>query len=375
MRKLPVLESHRRALETCVFCPKLCRSACPVSNAETRETLTPWGKMSTAYFAASGDVPHEPAFARPAWACTGCYACRESCDHRNDVATTLLAARRGFLEAGLAPAAARQVVEGFSAHERATHHAVRELSTHPGVRRDARTALLVGCAYARALPEEARSAVDAASRLVGEPVALVEACCGLPLLHAGDANGFARQALTLAQETARRERLLVVDAGCALALRMHYHHAVVTLSPDVELLVELAARELVSLEPVVTDSKDPVRLHDSCQLGRGLGVFEAPRAVLTRALGRAPDEFPDNRARAACSGAGGLLPRTMPETSREITRARLAEHAAAGGGRLVTSCASSLLAFRRAGARADDLVTFLAKAAAHLPRRSAEEGP
>ena len=52
LRRLPTLGARKDTLEKCVFCPKLCRSACPVSNAEPRETLTPWGKMSTAYFAA-----------------------------------------------------------------------------------------------------------------------------------------------------------------------------------------------------------------------------------------------------------------------------------------------------------------------------------
>ena len=94
MRRLPTLESRRRELETCVYCPKLCRSACPVSNAEPRETLIPWGKMSTAFFAARGDVPLSESFDAPAWACTGCYACREACDHRNEVAHTLVISER-----------------------------------------------------------------------------------------------------------------------------------------------------------------------------------------------------------------------------------------------------------------------------------------
>src|SRR5579872_2051494 len=98
MRVLPQLEERRGELETCVFCPKLCRSACPVSNAEPRETITPWGKMSMAYFVAQGDVATTEAFAQPAWACTGCFACRESCDHRNDVSGTLQAVRAGLHE-------------------------------------------------------------------------------------------------------------------------------------------------------------------------------------------------------------------------------------------------------------------------------------
>src|SRR5690349_1766618 len=73
MRVLPTLEARRSELEKCVFCPKLCRSACPVSNAEPRETITPWGKMSLAWMCAHGDVPVDDSHASPAWACTGCF--------------------------------------------------------------------------------------------------------------------------------------------------------------------------------------------------------------------------------------------------------------------------------------------------------------
>jgi Fe-S oxidoreductase len=365
MRALPVLERRRDALEKCVFCPKLCRSACPVSNAEPRETITPWGKMSMAYFAAHGDVPLDASHAAPARACTGCYACRESCDHRNDVASTLYDARAALTSAGQAPAAAARVGRGFAQHRADTRKAVRELRAGGGVRDGAKTAVLVGCAYARGASPEARDAAFAARALAKEDVALVEECCGLPLLLAGDADGFARQAGELARATKGAESIVVVDAGCAHALRVRYPAAGVTLAAEIELLVERASRMLGELSVVAGAGEDgPVRYHDPCQLGRGLGVFDAPRAVLSRALGRAPDEFFGRRERAACSGAGGLLPATMPETSRAIADARLAEHAEAGGGRIVTACASSLLSLRRRapeGVVVEDIVTYVAR--------------
>ena len=63
--RLPLLEPHRSALEKCVYCPKLSRAACPVSNVEASETVTPWGKMSMAFFAARGDVPIDVEHAAP----------------------------------------------------------------------------------------------------------------------------------------------------------------------------------------------------------------------------------------------------------------------------------------------------------------------
>jgi Fe-S oxidoreductase len=364
MRKLPTLEEKRSTLEKCVFCPKLCRSACPVSNAEPRETITPWGKMSMAYFVGQGDVPMDASHAAPAWACTGCMACRESCDHRNDVATTLYEARAGLAAAGVAPDGATRVIGQFDDHQEVTRQAVRELLAHRSVNADAKDALLIGCTYVRGAMNEARNAIDAASALVRGPVSPVEVCCGLPLLLAGAAGGFERQARQFAKETRRAKTLLVADAGCAMALRVRYPQIGVKLDAEVELLVERAARSLGDLSTVPSDEQEPVRWHDPCQLGRGLGIYEAPRAVLTRALGRAPNEFAYNREYAICSGAGGLLPSTMPETSRTITRYRLDEHEERGGGRIVTGCGSSLLALRRRSrVPVDDIVTWIARAA------------
>jgi Fe-S oxidoreductase len=237
MRSLPLLEPRRSALEKCVFCPKLCRSTCPVSNAEPRETITPWGKMSFAWMAAHGDVPVDGPHGAPAWACTGCHGCREACDHTNPVADTLLDARDALKRAGAAPAGARRVLDGFARHDAETRVATRALAEHPRVRAGARHALLVGCGYVRAAPREARDAVDAVTTLAGEAVSLVDGCCGLPLRLAGDREGFARHAAAMAETLGEHDRVTVVDAGCAMTLRQRYADAGVALAPRVELLV------------------------------------------------------------------------------------------------------------------------------------------
>src|SRR5439155_8598254 len=65
--RLPLLDSARRALENCGYCPKLCRSTCPVSNVEAREALIPWAKMSYAWLSARGDLPADRDIARTSW--------------------------------------------------------------------------------------------------------------------------------------------------------------------------------------------------------------------------------------------------------------------------------------------------------------------
>lgn len=381
--QLPLLEPHRASLEKCVYCPKLSRAACPVSSVEANETVTPWGKMSMAYFAGRGDVPIDAEHAAPAWACSGCFACRERCDHKNEVATVLTDARADLFAKGAAPEAAQEVVRRWPERARDLARAVADLEGSPALEGSVKqegsaraapvTHVLIGCGYVRHSPDVARDALRAVAALVGGPVRPVRSCCGLPLLHAGDRTGFQAAARRLAAEVAGARRLVAVDPGCARALLVEYARVHVELrEPDgsamqaPELFVDLAFAARDRLKPAGHESDGPSRFryHDPCQLGRGLGRYDEPRAVLSRALGIPPGELPRNRAHAECSGAGGLLPATRPATSRTIADERIAEHRALGGGTLITGCGQSLHRFRTRGEAAEDLVSIVARALA-----------
>jgi Fe-S oxidoreductase len=55
----------------------------------------------------------------------------------------------------------------------------------------------------------------------------------------------------------------------------------------------------------VTPNIERAVLHDPCYLGRHNGEFDAPRAILRRLSKDTPIEFPMNREKAMCCGAGG----------------------------------------------------------------------
>jgi Fe-S oxidoreductase len=362
VRNLPLLEPHQRALEKCVFCPKLCRAACPVSNAEASETVTPWGKMSLAYFAARGDVPVEAEHAAPAWACTGCHACRERCDHRNEPATVLVEARADMFARGAAPEGAVKAAARAQEREAEAARAIEAIEAEERREGAPVAGVLLGCGYARRTPEVARDALRAAARLAGGPVRALRSCCGLPQLYAGDREGFRRAARKLAAEAAGLPRLIAVDPGCARAMLVDYARIDVPLATRPELLIDLAYAALDRLRPLADLQDTPVRWHDPCQLGRGLGRYDEPRAILGRILGRPPASFQREREHAECSGGGGLLPATRPATSAAIADARIEAHRAQGGGLLVTACAESLWRFRTRGEPAADLASLIARA-------------
>jgi Fe-S oxidoreductase len=65
----------------------------------------------------------------------------------------------------------------------------------------------------------------------------------------------------------------------------------------------------------------------------------------------------------------------MPAVARDIAAARVEAHREAGGGRIVTACASSLVALRKAarpsGVAVEDLASYIARAlGAALPRHA-----
>ncbi len=351
IRYLPLLAPHENELEKCVYCPKLCRATCPVSNAEPDETLTPWGKMSTAYFMARGDVPIDEEAASVAWACASCFACRERCDHRNQVGPTLEAARADLFARGKAPEPARALASSWDARTAQRQATVDGLSSNES--RDparAEVMLVAGCSYLRRSPEIAALAGRVVETLLDKPTAFARGCCGYALTLAGDAEGADRERRALAREVAGKQ-VVVLDPGC--------FRAVETLVPRApELLVDVAAARLDRLSKV--PDLEPVRYHDPCQLGRGLGRYEQPRAILARVTGAPVRELERNRTQADCSGGGGLLPLTRPRDSETIAAARLAEHERLGGGPLVTACGDSLHRFQKSGADVRDLVTFIA---------------
>ena len=363
-RGLPLLRDRARELSLCVYCPKLCRSACPVSNAEPREALTPWGKMSSMFFVAEEHVESSPSFTSLAWACTGCEGCKNSCNHRNPVAETLTDARANIFALGKAPPEAVRTARAFGARKAEIARRVAQAKARHGLPDGAEIGIIAGCTYIRRVPDVADAVIRSAVALTDPAnggashsthATLVTSCCGGSLAMAGDREGQREELRALAHETRTMRLLVVGDPGCAYAIKKDAAALGIIITPKIVTLVELAAMHVDRLARI--PGEIPV-FHDPCHLGRGLGLVSEPRSILTRLFGAPPHEMPKNRENTSCSGGGGLLPLTMPDVSRAIAKER-AE--GAGGHTLVTACAQSLRSFRNAGNKAEDLATLIAR--------------
>ena len=353
-----------RAQEYCTYCPKLCRFACPVSSVQARETVTPWGKQTVLHELVRQTLPLDESSAAPLWACLECHGCRTRCDHEIDVPASLRSGRALAWRHQVAPKAAVALVRGFTERQRRVQAGVAALAAERAVSADTKVALFPGCTACLDRPADVAAALrvlDAGPH--GRAALVADYCCGLPLLQAGDQDGFLAAARRVRRALSGIPFTVVPDPGCLHALRVLYVEAGVTIETRLLHLSEAVLPVLGRFRKLSLGG--PAFYHDPCHLGRGLGIYDAPRDVLSRILGDGIAEFPRNREQADCCGGGGAAPETLPETAAAIARRRLEGLGRPeGSSTVVTACPAcrSMLSAAGGGWKIRDLVELLDEA-------------
>jgi Fe-S oxidoreductase len=346
---------HQTALQLCTYCPKLCRFSCPVSETTVKETLTPWGKMSSLRRTEISTADASSSAKNTPFACTGCGRCQEYCKHHVDVSASLFPGRKHALESGDAPTPINDLVASFAERERALTERTQSW------RKTGLSAFHPGCSVLKhpALLDDAQAVLEALAP--GEFAIAAQGnvpCCGYPLYAAGAIDKFRSYAQTVARRFARG-RLLVADPECAYTFQELYPKYGARLESVVETLPNFVEGRLPK-QP--KKAQAPVQYHDACYLGRRLGVYDAPRKVLTWATGSAPEEFAQNKKDAPCSGGGGLLPASSEAMSDAITAQAISLAKEHGEHTIVSACANATERFQKNNANAEHWLSVVRKA-------------
>ena len=333
------LDLHTQ-LEHCTYCPKMCRHACPVSNADGHEVHIPQAKMATLNQIRLGHERWTPETSSPIWACTGCGHCTTYCAHGVTPGTSLFTGREEAVRRGVIPPALAMYPERFRAREERLAGVLRDLAG-PRQKPRARIALWPGCDAVDKGAGDVRASLALLDRVLDEPVGVVDGprvCGGYPLLAAGHADEFRWHALRVAAELSRYGQVIMNCSACVHALRALYPAEGVHLAAEILHVSEVLAPHAPKLAPTVAEPANdgPIYYHDPCYLARHERVMDAPRTV----LGKVAEvrELAWSRGDTECCGGGGMLPKTMPDVADAMARRRLAEVADAGGGTVVTSC-------------------------------------
>ncbi len=329
---LPVFqESEDQALGTCTTCPNLCRWSCPVAEAEAKETSAPHRMMIQSGLlkaeritaASVGEAPYH---------CTGCGACTKSCLHDVDVPFNLMLARNRVLSSGAAPAAVQEVVGHFgvagNAQGISLEPALESIaeSAGYGITRTAETVYFPGCGTLAELPDAAMAFLRGATLAGATELKLTAAsgtCCGLPLLWAGELEGFKAHATRFAAQFHGARTLVVHEPSCYQALATIYPRFGIDLAPRVVGVLGFLAPHL-DLSKMDGEEGPQVAYLDQCQLDRGMKEVTRPRHFVRRLARKRPIELPELTCEEAdCCGASGLLPQVAPQTARAMAEARI----------------------------------------------------
>ncbi|MFO0597572.1 MAG: (Fe-S)-binding protein [Myxococcaceae bacterium] len=354
------LNQHDQAYSYCAFCPKMCRFSCPVSEGAHSESLSAWGKMTAAHLVQDGKRRMDEGSAKAVHACTGCMRCTSFCKHENAVGDALFAARGEAIQAGLQPRGASSTLATFTQSQNPFGTELSSLVESWRNDLPVRFPLFPGCST---LVKRAQLIEDtlAVSRAFGAPMGVSRVaarCCGYPLYAGGSHDAFVEHATANAAVLDDVPELAVLDPGCAYTFKVVYPQFGVKLRTRVRTVIEILAEHL-SHAPHRPPLEETVGYHDACHLGRGLGQYDEPRALLKRAV-KNVTEAASVRREAGCAGGGGLLPRTMPDVAVEVARRQAIEVTASQPELPVaTACPTSKRMFERAGRTSYDLMALL----------------
>jgi Fe-S oxidoreductase len=215
-----------------------------------------------------------------------------------------------------------------------------------------------------------------------------ERCCGHDMIWTGEIETF-KKLVQLNFNTFKKLKIKTIITACPegyLTLKNDYPEYLKSTSDEdedeengwdfevlhiTEYLAKLVNDGVLKFPEDNPFNGSIVTYHDSCRLGRFMGVFDAPRTLLNAIPGLKLIEMEHNRERSQCCGVSNWT--NCTNTSRSIRAERLQEAKDTGAQRLITSCPKCQIhlncyttnEFVKPQIKIDieDIMVFLAKAA------------
>lgn len=321
------LKEYRRVIEYCAYCPKMCRFACPIAQAEKRETVHPTSKMTLIHLIMEGALEWSQDVADTIYRCTGCLVSRTFCEHKIAVFPPIVSARESAIAHGVAP---QRVMEQDSVVAKYKNpygeNLGRKLDGYVPtryVKRDAEVLFFVGCSTTQFFDKHISATIKLLEAIGADFGVYVDdfICCGYPSYVLGHRKRFEEIAGEVASRIGKTPIVVTVCPTCASTLKQVYPTVGVNINNEVLHISQYLFRHLKSGKLKLNKKKERILYHDPCHLGRYLEVYDEPRELLISA-GREVIEFPWKKEEAQCCGGGGGLLLTARETASEIARMR-----------------------------------------------------
>ncbi len=334
------------------------------------------GFMSIVTALAENLMPYDEKTADLAYTCSGCLACDSRCsiikNHQPqvDMMDMIRLLRYEALKRGLVPnGVAKYIQSTVKADGKGSKKKGLELPA--GIKDDkADTVIFSECAHTGSQKDISAALVSVLGK-IGAPVAIFSetGCCGSSLYNFGFWDD-----LKPVME-ANWNKMKDLDGRTFVFTNPHCEEFIARRYPEIitecngvthQHLTQLLAAAFKDGK-LVSKVKDRVKVsyHDPCYLGRGLGIYGAPREVLAALDGVELMEMTRNRKSAYCCGARSLGS-YFPDHSGEMAKERMAEFEATKADILITACPYCRENFRKVADegqkdRIKDLVEFVSE--------------
>jgi Fe-S oxidoreductase len=218
-----------------------------------------------------------------------------------------------------------------------------------------KAALFSGCVQDFVYPEQMEAAYRLfADHRVAMSFPMAQSCCGLPLQMMGEAKTSREVAIQniRAFERENVDYVVTLCASCASHLK-HNYPVLLGDDPGMQAKARAFAAKVIDFSSFAHDvlglkaadfagDGKAATFHAPCHLCRGLGVHDAPRALL-RDAGLDYREADESEV---CCGFGGTFSAKFPELSAELLRKKLDHVEATGAGLLLTDCPGCIMQLR-----------------------------
>ncbi len=341
----------------CVECGK-CTASCPVARRDTEFSPRATVEQSLEKLHSQLET------SRQLWDCLTCGTCEERCPYNVKFSRFIKDSRVEALDLGIdgCPTQSgqmyswmRMMASGDLPQDRKAWTEGLKTKAKPTAKND--VMFFAGClphfdvSHSHVSPgslDIARNSVAILNAIGITPVVLAdERCCGHDLLFAGDPVRFEALAKKNAEtfKAAGVKKIVISCPEGYQTFAQEYPRVVKGWDVEVVHISELLASSLDSGK--LTFDKEVntrVTYQDPCRLGRYMGVYQAPRKVLSAIPGVELVEMEHNAADAICCGVSSWV--SCGATAKSIQMARLTEAKATGADILVTACPKCQIHFK-----------------------------
>ena len=307
------------------------------------------------------------------YACTNCLMCQELCGVRDDGYgpwDITVAMREEITEREGPLDAHRPLYDGLTQHDHpwALPKAQRGAWAEGlGVKKlgesGATTLLFAGCSADRASGRSGAIALAQLMQRAGDDFVILgseEKCCGLYAFDLGFRREYERlqEANSATIRNAGIKKVVIACGSCQRMWREYAKTSGIAVVHGVEHVDQLNRAGRLKFS---TPLNKKVTYHDSCHLGRGCGVYDAPRNILRAIPGIQLVEMARNQRWAWCCGGGGGVPEADPELAQWSATDRMREAQETGAELVLTSsalCQRSFADLKQPALPVQDLLEF-----------------